>query len=141
MAKKRGKAISAQGLLGPLEYAAMEALWDGAPANVGVVLGRINADRARDAQLAYTTVMTVLARLHDKGIVERVKAGRGYDYTPCFTEGALVDHLSRQEVGDLVDRYGVVALSQFADALREADPRLLARLAAVSAEEGGHDAR
>jgi predicted transcriptional regulator len=133
--KKRGKAVSAQGLLGPLEYAAMEALWEGAPANVGTVLKRINTGRSDDEQLAYTTVMTVLARLHDKGILERAKAGRGYDYTPRFAEGALVDHMSRQEVGDLVDRYGVVALTQFADALREADPKLLARLVAIADQQ------
>lgn len=128
--------MSAQGLLGSLEYAAMEALWEGAPANVGTVLSRINLGRTADEPLAYTTVMTVLARLHDKGLVERVKAGRGYDYTPRFTEGALVDHLSREEVGELVDRYGVVALAQFADALREADPKLLARIAATAEETG-----
>lgn len=117
----------------------MEALWEGAPASVGTVLGRINGRRSADGQLAYTTVMTVLGRLHDKALLERVKAGRGYDYTPRFSEGALVDHLSRQEVGELVDRYGVVALTQFADALREADPQLLARLAAVAAREAADD--
>ena len=137
MARKRGRAVTARGLLGPLEYAAMEALWEGAPANVGTVLRRINEDRSADAALAYTTVMTVLARLHDKQLVDRVKAGRGYDYTPRFSEAALVDHLGRREVEELVDRYGVVALSQFADALRDADPRLLARVIALSERHTG----
>lgn len=114
----------------------MEALWGGAPANVATVLGRINLGRPSDEQLAYTTVMTVLARLHDKGILDRVKAGRGYDYAPRFSEAALVEHLSRQEVGELVDRYGVVALTQFADALRQADPKLLARLSAIAEAQG-----
>ena len=135
MTRERGRAANAQGLLGPLEYAAMEALWDGAPANVATVLGRINARRGTEAPLAYTTIMTVLARLHEKQLVDRVKAGRGYDYTPRYSEAALVDHLGRQEVDELVDRYGVVALSQFADALRDADPHLLARVIALSEQE------
>lgn len=35
---------------------------------------------ALDATLAYTTVTTVLARLHTKGLVSRKGAGRGYAY-------------------------------------------------------------
>lgn len=132
MAKRRGKAVSARALLGPLEYAALEALWEGAPANVGAVRKRINRDRGPDGQLAYTTVMTVLSRLHDKGLAERTKVGRSYDYTPSFSEAGLVDHLGRQEVDELVGRYGVVALAQFADVLRDADPQLLARVVALT---------
>ena len=137
MPRQRGRAVSARALLGQLEYAAMEALWERAPANVGIVLRRINEGRPAEDALAYTTVMTVLARLHEKQLVDRVKVGRGYDYTPRFSEAALVDHLGRQEVEELVDRYGVVALSQFADALRDADPRLLARVIALSERDTG----
>lgn len=135
MTRKRGKAVSAQALLGSLEYAALMALWEGAPANVGAVRERINRDRDPGAQLAYTTVMTVLSRLHDKGLAERTKVGRSYDYTPSFSEAGLVDHLGRQEVDELVGRYGVVALAQFADVLRDADPHLLARVVRLSERE------
>ena len=126
MAKKRSK--SAEGLLGHLEYEVMQALWAEAPANVPAVLARINDDRDPDEQLAYTTVMTVLARLHEKGVLDRERRGRGYDYTPRFDEPALVEHLSGQEVRHLLDRYGDVALAQFAAAVEQADPKLLRRL-------------
>ena len=33
-------------------------------------------------ELAYTTVMTTLARLHSKGLVDRVKSGRAFAYSP-----------------------------------------------------------
>src|ERR1700743_2600024 len=36
---------------------------------------------ALGGELAYTTVMTVLGRLHDKGEVTREQVGRGYAYT------------------------------------------------------------
>lgn len=119
---------SAKGFLGHLEYEVMQALWDEAPANVPAVLAQINHNRDPAGQLAYTTVMTVLARLHDKGLLERERRGRGYDYTPLFDEPALVQHLSGQEVRDLLDRYGEVALAQFAAVVEQADPQLLHRL-------------
>lgn len=129
---------SAEGLLGPLEHQAMRALWASAPANVNDVLTRINRSRPAESHLAYTTVMTVLVRLTEKGLLDRRKVGRGYAYTPAFTEPELVDHLSRRDIADLVDRYGAVALTQFAAALQEADPALLARIAALA--EGDEDA-
>jgi predicted transcriptional regulator len=131
---RRRTASSAKGLLGPLEYEVMRALWKKAPASVSAVLDRINARRTVEP-LAYTTVMTVLARLHEKGLLERVKAGRGYDYTPRFDEPELVAHLSRQEVAGLVSRYGEVAIAQFAETLQGADPDLLRRLVALAEEE------
>lgn len=106
----------------------MGALWDGAPATVNDVLATINQRRRRSQQLAYTTVMTVLARLYDKGLLDRDKVGRGYAYTPLFDEPGLVQHLGHQEVEDLVHRYGPVALAQFAAALEDADPALLERV-------------
>lgn len=127
-AKRPKRPRSASGLLGSLEYEVMRELWRDAPANVKTVLDRINDDRAKVDQLAYTTVMTVLGRLHEKGLLDRVKAGRGYDYTPRFDEAQLIEHLGQQEVADLVDRYGTVALSQFAAALGNADPATLRRI-------------
>lgn len=128
---------SAEGLLGPLEHQAMQALWENAPASVNDVLKRINRSRPAENRLAYTTVMTVLVRLTEKGLVDRSKVGRGYAYTPNFSEPELVDHLSRRDIAALVDRYGAVALTQFAAALQEADPTLLARITTLA--EGGED--
>lgn len=104
----------------------MQDLWRRFPASVGDVLDQIN--HAREDELAYTTVMTVLSRLHDKGIVDREKHGRGYQYRPRFTEDELVERLGRDEVNRILDRFGGVALAHFATALEEADPEQLRRL-------------
>lgn len=109
-------------MLGSLEYEIMDALWQTDDATVSQVLDVVNGSRAEPDQLAYTTVMTVLGRLHDKEFVDREKQGRGYRYRAHFAEHELVDHLGRQEVADVLDRYGAVALSQFAAALETADP-------------------
>jgi predicted transcriptional regulator len=126
---RRRSGPSAKGLLGRLEYQVMRTLWTSAPANVAAVQARINEARGQDDQLAYTTVMTVLARLHDKGLLDRARRGRGYDYTPRFSEEELVAHLGRREVDHLLERYGGrVVLAQFAAAMEDADPNLIAEL-------------
>jgi predicted transcriptional regulator len=128
---------SARGLLGPLEYEVMGALWASSPASVPVVLARLNEVRPEQGQLAYTTVMTVLARLHDKGLVQRERRGRGYDYTASFDEAGLVEHLGRREVQDLLERYGEVALAQFAAVIDDADEQLVRRLREVAGDHDG----
>lgn len=128
----RNDGPSAEGLVGPLEYDVMSVLWDSGPANVPAVLERVNASRRGGKALAYTTVMTVLARLHAKGLLGRERRGRGYEYRPRFDEAELVAHLSRREVDELLARYGHVALAQFAAAVDEADPALLRRVRSLA---------
>jgi predicted transcriptional regulator len=62
---------------GELEASIMAALWaaDG-PRTPGQVQASLGADLAR------TTVTTILTRLHDKGVVERQRRGRGFVYFP-----------------------------------------------------------
>lgn len=124
----------ARKLLGSLEYAVLGALWQDAPASVGEVRRRVNLGRAGADELAYTTVMTVLGRLFDKELLTRAKVGRGYAYAPRFTEDELVAHLGQQEVAGLVDRFGDIALAQFAAALGEADPDTLRALLDLAEE-------
>lgn len=120
-------------LLGPLEAACMRSLWRRSAATVGDVLEDVHAEY--DPDLAYTTVMTVLSRLHDKAFVVRERVGRGYCYEPAYSREELVDLLGRREVDELVERYGQVALAHFAGALRRTDPALLAEVEQL-AEDG-----
>ena len=50
--------------------------------------------------LAYTTVMTTLTRLYEKGVVERRRAGRGYAYSPIVRE----DDFAARRLRALLDR-------------------------------------
>lgn len=121
-----------------MEYEILQILWRAAPVTVGEVRSGLNDVRDDPESLAYTTVMTVLTRLMDKGLVEREKVGRGFTYTPLYDESELVAHLGRQEIDQLVDRYGSVALAQFAEVLEGADPALLRRLTDL-ASQGDND--
>lgn len=123
----------AAALLGPLEYACLQVLWERGAASVPEVLEAVNARQPHS--LAYTTVMTVLARLHDKELVRRQRRGRGYRYEPRYSETELVDRLGRREVEQLVERYGQVALAHFAQTLRRTNPELLHDLLHLADED------
>jgi predicted transcriptional regulator len=79
-----------------------------------------------DGMLAYTTVMTTLARLHRKGMATRTREGRGYVYSPsvdeaAHTAAAMTDLLRRR-------RDHAAVLARFVAELPPEDERLLVRL-------------
>lgn len=76
--------------------------------------------------LAYTTVMTILARLHDKGVVERSRAGRAFAYRPVVEEADLAATRMRALLEGGGDRGAVLA--RFVGALAPDDARVLAAL-------------
>jgi predicted transcriptional regulator len=113
-------------LLGPLGAEVMDVLWSASasgdgPMTVRAVLDRLNRGRAEGEALAYTTVMTVLTRLTERGAARRTPAGRGYAYA------AAVRDVAELAVRDVVRDHGEAALSYFVDAART-DPRLAERL-------------
>ena len=64
------------------ELEVMEVLWERGSATVAEVRD------ALDEQMAYTTVLTVLRRLEDKGYVSRQEAGRAHRYFPAIERQA-----------------------------------------------------
>jgi predicted transcriptional regulator len=69
---------------GELESDVLAALWaSSAPMTPAEVLAQLGGG------LAYTTVMTTLARLFEKRLVERRTVGRGYAYSPNVREAEL----------------------------------------------------
>ena len=70
---------------------------------------------------AYTTVMTIMARLHERGLLRRVKRGRGFVYRPAADEQATIDELSRRAVDQLLATFGSSAMRQFAAHLADLD--------------------
>jgi predicted transcriptional regulator len=112
--------------LGPLGRRVMEQLWGAGPQTVAQVLEALNI--GADRPLAYTTVMTILVRLHQKGYVSRSATGRTYTYQAAMDEPTLAATVGRRELGRLIDRYGAASLARFAEDLAGADPALVDRL-------------
>jgi predicted transcriptional regulator len=71
-------------MLTPLELDIMKAVWRHHPITVREVQQAIRPNR----QLAYTTVMTIMDRLHQKGFLSRALRSRTHHYDPAidFTE-------------------------------------------------------
>src|SRR5262249_24730824 len=67
-------------MLTPLELDIMKAVWRRPPITVREVQGAIRPGR----QLAYTTAMTVMDRIHHKGFVTRTLQSRAHYYEPAI---------------------------------------------------------
>ena len=63
--------------LGEAELQVLKALWDAGPATVREVMNRLHASGRR---VAYTTVLTFLTRLEQKGYVRSNKSDLAYVY-------------------------------------------------------------
>ncbi|WP_053657055.1 BlaI/MecI/CopY family transcriptional regulator [Streptomyces sp. MMG1121] len=106
---------------GELESNVLAALWsaDG-PLTARQVLGRLPGD------LAYTTVLTILSRLYDKGMLVRRREGRGYAYEPARDEASHTAHRMKSLLEGGSDREAVLA--RFVSELSARDERLLQQL-------------
>jgi predicted transcriptional regulator len=85
------------------------------------------------AGLAYSTVVTIMSRLHGKGVLSRVKAGRAYAYAPVADEPGLAARRMRGVLEGEDDRAAVLA--RFVSGLTPADEELLRRM--LGAPEDG----
>ncbi|MEV0371472.1 BlaI/MecI/CopY family transcriptional regulator [Streptomyces sp. NPDC050636] len=71
--------------LGDLEDAVMTRVWEW---NRPVTVREVLEDLQKERSIAYTTVMTVLDNLHQKGWVRREAEGRAYRYEAVSTRAA-----------------------------------------------------
>jgi predicted transcriptional regulator len=84
--------------------------------------------------LAYTTVMTALTRLHEKGAVKRERVGRAFAYTPVLDEAGTAAAQMRELLGSGADREAVLA--RFVDSLSEDEEKILVELLRETQAEG-----
>ncbi|MFJ8311461.1 MULTISPECIES: BlaI/MecI/CopY family transcriptional regulator [unclassified Streptomyces] len=106
---------------GELENEVLAALWAaGAPAAAGSVREQVAGAPA------YTTVLTILSRLHDKGLVTRQRAGRGYLYSPVRDEAGHAAAGMRALLERGGDRAAVLA--RFVSELGTEDEEILEQL-------------
>ncbi|MEU3186384.1 BlaI/MecI/CopY family transcriptional regulator [Streptomyces sp. NPDC006923] len=79
--------------LGDLEDAVMTRVWQW---NRPVTVREVLEDLQRERSIAYTTVMTVMDNLHQKGWVRREVEGRAYRYTAVSTRAAYAAALMNE---------------------------------------------
>ena len=112
--------------LGELEREVLELLWREArplaPGDVASALG---------GNLAYTTVMTVLVRLHEKGVVRREKDGRAFLYEPRIARDAFVAGRALEALRSGKGSPDRGTLLAFLDSAEKTDPAIIDRLSAL----------
>ncbi|WP_327190468.1 BlaI/MecI/CopY family transcriptional regulator [Streptomyces xinghaiensis] len=101
------------------------------PATAGWVLDRLGGG------LAYTTVITILTRLHAKEAVTRERSGRSFTWQASSDEAGLAALRMRRVLDGERDREAVLA--SFVTALPPDDERLLREL--LDREAGAPDGR
>ncbi|MGI8867274.1 MAG: BlaI/MecI/CopY family transcriptional regulator [Mycobacteriales bacterium] len=106
---------------GSLESEVLAALWaaDRPLTSAEVV-------EAVGGELAYTTVQTILTRLHGKGAVHRELAGRAHAYTPVLDDAGLAADRMRAMLDKGRDHAAV--LTRFLRTLTPEDEATLAEL-------------
>lgn len=126
-----GMPTSTRSQFGDLERAVLDVLWsldEGRSASVREVHNAI----AREREVAYTTVMTVLDRMHDKKLVTRESEGRAFRYRARASRGDLTAEFMRATLTDIgsSDKTGalVAFVSEASEAEREALRAALAEL-------------
>jgi predicted transcriptional regulator len=117
MARQKPKPPPA---LHQLETQVMEEVWRrGEEATVRDILEALNKSRKKRA---YTTIMTIMARLDEKGLLRRKKRGKTHVYRAAMSRSEYLEARAQSEVDDLVADYGDLALAHFARQLGTLDP-------------------
>jgi predicted transcriptional regulator len=108
----------------------MDEMWGRGEASVREVMEALNASAPK--QRAYTTYMTIMARLDNKGLLERRREGKTDFYSPVYGRRQYSELRARAEVESVVDQFGDLALAHIARQMAQLDPqrrRALQRLA------------
>ncbi len=105
---------------GELESVVMERIWRlGRPVLVRDVYEDLKAERT----IAYTTVMTVMDKLHSKGWLRRESRGRAYEYEAVAAKEAYTARLMRDALATSENQ--AAAFVHFLGQLTEQETRAL----------------
>jgi predicted transcriptional regulator len=113
-----------------LEEEVMEEVWRSGEISVRQLMEALNASAPR--QRAYTTYMTIMARLDGKGLLERRREGKTDYYRAVYTRDEYAHLRAELAIDSVVDRFGDIALMHIARQMARLDPdrrRALLRLA------------
>lgn len=121
--------LSADGLakvLGDLEARVMDVVWRlGRPASARTIHELVLAEH----DVASLTVITVLNKLVDKGLLRRAKQDDLYHYWPTLAREEFMARASRRAVEGILALAPDAVAASFVDVLSEQDPERLAELA------------
>lgn len=120
-------------VLGPLEGRIMRAVWSGSVEPTFTVrdIQRVTPE------LAYTTLMTTLSRLAEKGLLTqtRVPHQRAFEYRAAGSAPDFLAAASRDYANRMLEQFGDAALAAFAARLDELPREQRERLRKAAARD------
>ena len=99
----------------------MEEIWRHGEVSVREISETLNGRASK--KRAYTTYMTIMSRLSNKGLLERRRSGRTDFYRPVYSREQFCDLRARAVLDSLVDQFGDVALAHIARQMAQLDPQ------------------
>ncbi|MBT2648933.1 BlaI/MecI/CopY family transcriptional regulator [Bacillus sp. ISL-34] len=109
---------------GPLEANIMEYLWDKDEQSIKAVQQSLELDKP----INFNTVMTVMNRLVEKGILEKRSEGRLSLFRPVQSRAEFLEEQSKKLTENLLDEFGGAVISHMLDAMKDADQGLIEKL-------------
>ena len=109
---------------GPLEAKIMDILWN----DVEMTIKDVQRVLDQEKMTNFNTVMTVMNRLVDKGILQKRPEGRSSLYKPVQSRIEFLSEQSKEMTTELMGEFGNVVVSHMLDALEDVDDGLVAKL-------------
>lgn len=121
-------------VLGELESDIMEIVWD---SKSPIFVRDVTLDLQRNRKVAYTTVMTIMGRLVEKGLLKRATSGKAYTYQPVYSKERFLTRISRQIIKNFVSKFGESAIAHFAQEVEKLAPQKRKQLRKILKEARG----
>lgn len=110
---------------GPLEAKIMEILWEAEELSIKDVQQQLEH---QDKSVNFNTVMTVMNRLMEKGVLEKRVQGRLSLFRPIQSKKDFIEEQSKKLTENLLDEFGGIVINHMIDALKEVDQTVLEKL-------------
>lgn len=110
---------------GPLEAKVMDVLWN---REACLTIKEVQQVLQREKAIKFNTVMTVMNRLVDKGILEKRMEGRSSLFKPVQTRNEFLGTQSKEMAYILTKQFGQIIVSHMLEQLHEADESLIKQM-------------
>lgn len=107
-------------VLGELQTAVMEVLWKRPPLSVS----EVEQELLKSREIAHTTVLTTLDRMHGKGFLLREKQGKAFVYSPRYTKEEFERGVAQEVLSGLLTQFTEPALSAFVELIGDDGAKL-----------------
>ena len=102
-----------QKTLSPLEQEVMNVVWELKECSIRDVVEKFSQEK----KLAYTTVATLLQRLFEKGLVNRMSQGTVLSYTPKVSKERYGKKIAKSFIQTFMSSFGEAAIVSFAESI------------------------